>query len=197
MLSIAEVTACAAGADVRDIMNAKREVTESAVLVPIHQGEDGDYKVVLVRRSENGVHGGELAFPGGKRKSSDRTLIDTALREVKEEIGLESKFVTIIESLPAVETLTTGFRIYPFLARIIPMQRWIPDENEIAEILEVPIKLLADPSVHGDEVKLLPNFSGPQWISFYRIGSYKLWGATYRILRPLIPRLMKGEWTGG
>jgi 8-oxo-dGTP pyrophosphatase MutT (NUDIX family) len=177
-------------------MNAKKAITESAVLVPIHYSGEGDCKVILVRRSENGLHGGELAFPGGKRISSDRTLLDTALREVREEIGLKREFVDIVEELPAVETITTGFRIFPFLGRVVPMQRWIPDENEIAEILEVPVTLLVDPGVHGDEIKLLPNFQGPQRIPFFRIGSYKLWGATYRILHPLIPRLMEGEWAG-
>jgi 8-oxo-dGTP pyrophosphatase MutT (NUDIX family) len=177
-------------------MNAKKEITESAVLVPIHFSDEGDCKVVLVRRSENGLHGGELAFPGGKRISSDRTLLDTALREVREEVGLDRESIDIVETLPAVETITTGFRIFPFLGRIVPMQRWIPDDNEIAEIIEVPLALLADPNARGDEVKNLPNFSGPQRISFIRIGSYKLWGATYRILQPLIPRLLKGEWAG-
>jgi 8-oxo-dGTP pyrophosphatase MutT (NUDIX family) len=177
-------------------MHHNRVITESAVLVPIHQSEDCDCRVVLVRRSENGVHGGEIAFPGGKRISSDRSLLDTALREVREEIGLDSEFVDIIESLPSVETISTGFRIFPFLARIVPMQRWVADENEIAEILEVSVKSLTDPTAHGDEIKLLPNFDGPQRIPFIRIGSYKLWGATYRILQPLIPRLMKADWTG-
>jgi 8-oxo-dGTP pyrophosphatase MutT (NUDIX family) len=177
-------------------MNETTGITESAVLVPIHYGGGGDCRVVLVRRSENGLHAGELAFPGGKRTSSDRTLLDTALREVREEIGLEREFIDVVETLPAVETITTGFRIFPFLARVVPMRHWIPDDKEIAEVLEVPVKLLADPGVHGDEIKILPNFSGPQRIPFYRIGSYKLWGATYRILHPLIPRLMNGEWAG-
>jgi 8-oxo-dGTP pyrophosphatase MutT (NUDIX family) len=177
-------------------MNSNKEITESAVLVPIHGSGAGDYKVVLVRRSDNGLHGGELAFPGGKRISSDRTLLDTALREVREEIGLKRESIDIIEALPAVETITTGFRIFPFLGRIVPMQPWIPDENEIAEIIEVPVALLADPGAQGEEIKDLPNFSGPQRIPFIRIGSYKLWGATHRILQPLIPSLVKGEWAG-
>jgi len=177
-------------------MGANGEITESAVLVPIHWSKNGECKVVLVRRSANGVHGGEIAFPGGKRKSSDRTLLDTALREVREEIGLKREFIDIVRSLPAVETITTGFRIHPFLARIVPMRHWIRDESEIDEVLEVSIPQLADPSVQGNEIRYLPNFSGPQQIPYFRIGSYKLWGATYRILHPLIPRLIRGEWAG-
>jgi 8-oxo-dGTP pyrophosphatase MutT (NUDIX family) len=178
------------------MMNKNGGITESSVLVPVYQTEDGDCNVVLVRRSENGIHGGEIAFPGGKRKSSDRTLLDTALREVREEIGLESDFIDVIEALPAVETISTGFRIFPFLARIDPMQHWIPDENEIADILEVSVKSLANPNVHGEETRVLPEFPGPLRISFFRIGPHKLWGATYRILRPLIPRLLDGECAG-
>lgn len=174
-------------------MNGNGEITEASVLVPVYRTSEGDCKVVLVRRSENGIHGGEIAFPGGKRKTSDRTLLDTALREVREEIGLTSEFIDIVEALPPVDTISTRFRIYPFLARIVPSQPWVPDRNEIADILEVSVKSLADPGVHGEETRVFPGFPGPLHIRFYRIGSHKLWGATYRILQPIIPRLLANE----
>ncbi|MFH1754081.1 MAG: CoA pyrophosphatase [Candidatus Latescibacterota bacterium] len=175
-------------------MEHREDITDSAVLVPFYFGDDGNATVVLVRRSDKIVHGGEIAFPGGKRISADRSMRDTALREVREEIGLGSESIDILGDLPPVETISTGFRIHPYLARIVPMRTWRPDGNEIAEVLEVPVRSLAEPDARGEEFRVLESFPEPLRISFYRIGAYKLWGATYRILRPLVPRFMKGEW---
>ena len=170
------------------------ELQDAAVLVPVYSDENGHLKVVLIRRSEVGVHGGEIALPGGKQNQKDGSLVATALREAKEEIGLDSEAIDILEYLPAVDTIVTGYRIFPFLARIIPPPAWWREEREIAEILEVRIKDFTRPGVHGEEIRQFPFWPGPLNIHFYRIGSHKLWGATYRILHPLIPRLLAGEW---
>ncbi len=168
---------------------------EAAVLVPLYRGEHGELRLVLVRRCDRGVHGGEIAFPGGKRIPADRTLMDTALRETWEEIGIAAEGIEILEHLPVVETQTTAFRISPFLARIVRPSTWNLEEREIAEILEVRISDFANPEVHGRDIEHHPGWPKPQWITFYRVGPYRLWGATYRILKPLLPRLMAGEWS--
>ncbi len=168
---------------------------EAAVLVPLYRGGDGVLRLVLVRRSDEGIHGGEIAFPGGKRMPADQTPLDTAIRETREEIGINKEAIEVIEHLPVVETQTTGFRIFPFLARIVPPPEWIREEREIAEILEVPIDDLTHPDSHGEEMKSFPLWPKPQRIFFYRVDQYKLWGATYRILHPLLSRLVSGEWS--
>jgi 8-oxo-dGTP pyrophosphatase MutT (NUDIX family) len=178
---------------------------EAAVLVPIYRGRDGELRLVLVRRTDTGIHGGQIAFPGGKRTRGDRTLLETALRETREEIGIPSDAIEILEHLPVMETRTTGFRIYPFLARVVRPLEWCLEEQEVAEVLEVRIRDLACPEAQGEEIRHFSTGSEPQGIesqrseprqvSFYRVGPYKLWGATYRILKPLIPRLIAGEWS--
>ena len=167
---------------------------DAAVLVPIYRAKDGELTLVLVRRTDRGMHGGQIAFPGGKRTPGDRTLVETALRETGEEIGIPSDAVVILEHLPVIETRTTGFRIYPFLARVVRPLEWRLERNEIAEILEVPVEELSHPDGQGEETRYLPAYPEPQRVSFCRVGAYKLWGATYRILQPLIPRLNAGEW---
>ncbi len=93
-----------------------------------------------------------------------------------------------------METIRTGFRIFPFLARISPPEQWRLDEREIAEVIEIGVRELARPDAHGEELRQLPAWPEPQRIPFFRVGPYQLWGASYRILRPLIPRLLAGEW---
>jgi 8-oxo-dGTP pyrophosphatase MutT (NUDIX family) len=169
-------------------------IQDAAVLVPIFRGDDGDLRVLIVRRTEGGPHGGQIAFPGGKPIDEDGSLLATALRETSEEIGVNPKMIEILEELPVVETLSTGFRIYPFLARVDPSQSWQREEREIAEILDVSVRELLRPENHDSELRDFPDRPEPLRISFYRVGQHQLWGATYRILRPLISRLANDEW---
>ncbi|MCB0214407.1 MAG: CoA pyrophosphatase [Anaerolineae bacterium] len=174
--------------------NPPQPYIEAATLIPVYRGEDGAVRLVLIRRSQGGVYGGQLALPGGKRDPRDQSLQQTALRETWEEIGLAPENVDILASLPAASTFTTGFLIYPFLGRIHKLPTWQPNKREIAEIITVRLDDLARPDVHDEEIKQFPTWPAPRRVPFYWVGAYKLWGVTYRILHPLLPRLWAGEW---
>ena len=177
----------------RFFVNAMRAtpnpLIESAVLVPVFRRADGSLRIVLVRRSDHGVHGGQIGFPGGKREPADASLVETALREAQEEIGLAHDRVAAIEALSPVETLMTAYRIFPFLARIDPPENW-NCSDEIAEVLEVAIHDLAKPEARGEDMDGLPTWTGPRPLPFVRVGQHCVWGATYRILQPLVQRLL-------
>ena len=172
----------------------QQPIVEAGALVPVYRGSDGDVRLVLVRRGQGGVHGGQLAFPGGKRDPQDRSMLDTALRETWEEIGIARECIEILAHLPAADTMTSGFRVFPFLARIAPPGEWRLDPREVAEVIEVKLGDLARPEAHAEELKQLPSWPEPRRIPFYRIGPHQLWGVSYRILHPLLPRLLSGEW---
>jgi 8-oxo-dGTP pyrophosphatase MutT (NUDIX family) len=161
---------------------------EAAVLVPVYRRRDGELMVVLIRRAQGGAHGGQLALPGGA------DLAATALREANEELGLASDHVELLAALPVVETQTTGFRIAPFLARLAGPAPWRRQEREIAEVVELPVADLARPEVGAEEVREFPSWPAPRRIRLWQIGRHEVWGVTYRILEPLVPRLLAGEW---
>jgi 8-oxo-dGTP pyrophosphatase MutT (NUDIX family) len=168
-------------------------MVDAAVLAPAYRHVDGNIRLVFVVKGPGGIHGGQVAFPGGKREASDADLLTTALREAEEEIGLDRAQVEVLATLPVIETFATGFRVAPFLGKLnAPPPTWRRQESEIAEILEVPLPDLLDPAARGEETIALR--TGPRLIPFLRIGPHKLWGATHRIVEPLLPRLQAGEW---
>ncbi|HEY7558718.1 MAG TPA: CoA pyrophosphatase [Candidatus Binatia bacterium] len=167
---------------------------DAAILIPVYRSKDGELHIVMILRNPGGVHGGQVAFPGGKRDPDDETMIDTALREAREELGLIVEPDDVLTELPVTQTRTTGYRVFPYLARITVPDRWCVAEREIAEILDVKLNDLTRPGAHDKMIDRFPTWQKAEQVSFYQVGPYRLWGLSYRILHPVIPRLVAGEW---
>jgi len=167
---------------------------DAAILIPVYRSIDGELHIVMILRNPGGVHGGQVGFPGGKRDRDDETMLDTALREAREELGLIVEPEDVLAELPMTPTRTTGYRVFPYLARITVPDRWQVAEREIAEILDVKLNDLTRPSAHNKMIDRFPTWQKAEQVSFYQVGSYRLWGLSYRILHPVIPRLVAGEW---
>jgi 8-oxo-dGTP pyrophosphatase MutT (NUDIX family) len=167
---------------------------DAAVLIPVYRSQDGELHIVMILRNPGGVHGGQIAFPGGKHDPEDETMLDTALREVREELGLIVARNDVLAELPMEQTRTTGYRVFPFLARIAVPDRWQIAEREIAEIVDVKLTDLTRRGGHDKMIGRFPTWEKAQQVSFYRIGEHRLWGLSYRILQPVLARLVAGEW---
>lgn len=167
---------------------------DSAVVIPVHRSSDGELHIVMILRNPGGVHGGQIAFPGGKRDPEDETMLDTALRELREELGLSVPREDVLAELPLEQTRTTGYRVFPYLARITLPDRWQLAEREIAELLDIKLSDLTQPGAQSKMIDRFPTWDKAEQVSFYRVGRHRLWGLSYRILRPIIPRLAAGEW---
>lgn len=169
--------------DLMDREAVKTEnLIEAAVLVPIVERNDG-LKVILTKRSNSlKQHPGQISFPGGKSEKIDKSLVATALRETKEEIGISKKNVEILGQLPKHVTIT-GFKITPFIGRIRMGFSTEIQTSEVSEIFEVPLSYLSNPkNFRVESVK----WKGKKRF-FYSIpyGPYYIWGATARILKNL------------
>ena len=128
-------------------MREKRPIEDpdrvpAAVLIPLYLKKNR-YEIVLIRRTENVKdHKGQISFPGGARDVDDGTLLHTALRESREEIGLRTKDIEIIGEMDDELTTTSSFIVTPFVAVIPWPYRFTRNKLEVAEILRVPIAAL-------------------------------------------------------
>lgn len=169
---------------------------DSAVLVPLFAGLDGTLQLLLIRRVNRGAHAGQIALPGGKREPGDATLAATAIRETVEETGVAAEDITLLESLPPVHTFTTGFRIHPFFACIKRPEHWRPEPGEVEAIIELPVADLVRPEARRHERISAPGLPESTEFPCLCVGDIRIWGATWRILEPLLPRLANPPWPG-
>jgi 8-oxo-dGTP pyrophosphatase MutT (NUDIX family) len=159
--------------------------THSAVLVPLYVDAQGALHAVFTRRRHDlRRHAGEISFPGGRREDGE-TLIDTALREAHEEIGLPPEDVDVVGALAPVGTFVTNYAIYPFVGLIEPGTQWVPQAREVAEVLELPLAEVR--AAHG--IKRLVRKGIPFRTDTYEVGDAMIWGATARIVADLLRRL--------
>ena len=113
--------------------------TDSAVLAPLYVDAAGALHAVFTRRRDDlKRHPGEISFPGG-RQDPGETLVETALREAHEEIGLPPGAVDVLGALEPTPTFVTNYAIYPFVGLIEPGFEWVLGEAEVAEVLELPL----------------------------------------------------------
>ena len=162
--------------------------THSAVLVPIFQDASGDLHAVFTRsRDDLRSHAGEISFPGGRRDEGE-TLLETALREAEEEVGLPRERVDVLGALAPVGTFVTNYAIYPFVGLIEPGFEWLAQETEVAEVLEFSLDAL----VEGHSIKRLVRRGMAFRTDVYEVGDHMVWGATARILGDLLFRT-KGD----
>ena len=168
-----------------------KKLNAAAVLVPLFN--DGkEYCLLLTKRSNDVLyHKGQISFPGGKPYKTDASLLETALRESNEEIGLDPKDVEIIGELDDTPTTTSGFLISPFVAVIPYPYKFIRNPGEIAEILDVPISALMDKSRFKQEYMN----EGDETIKTYtyEYNGRVIWGATADIIKQLLDTLQSSS----
>ena len=156
----------------------------SAVLIPLYQ-KQGRYHIVFIRRTETVKdHKGQISLPGGARDVNDRTLLHTAVRESREEIGLRTKDIEIIGELDDELTTTSNFVVTPFVAIIPWPYRFKKNKDEVAEIIRVPVEeLMGKSSVRQGSETLNDR---PIESYTYNYEGKVIWGATARILKKLL-----------
>jgi 8-oxo-dGTP pyrophosphatase MutT (NUDIX family) len=154
----------------------------AAVLVPIIDRPGSPSLLLTARAGHLRHHAGQISFPGGGIEANDEDVVATALRETREEIGIESRYIEPLGFLPD-QIVLTGFRITPVVALVRPEFSLQIDESEVSEVFEIPLDYVVDAAnyipvrrvLRGVEVTLSDlNYRG-------RV----VWGATAGMLQVL------------
>lgn len=163
-----------------------KNLRDAAVLVPIIERAEGPTVLLTLRSDHLSSHAGEVSFPGGRVEAHDKSMIDTALRETEEEVGLARDFITVWGTLEPFWT-GTGFSIVPVVAHVREGFTLTIDKGEVAEAFEVPLDFLMDPKNHA---RHSAHWNGRER-SYYAMpyGDYYIWGATAGMLVNLYNRL--------
>jgi 8-oxo-dGTP pyrophosphatase MutT (NUDIX family) len=162
------------------------KLRSAAVLVPMVDRPQG-LTVLFTRRTDHlHAHAGQISFPGGGAEEGDASPEATALRETREEIGLDSGHVEILGRLPEYRTVT-GYRVMPVVGLVRPPFDLAPDDFEVAEVFEVPLAFLLDPANHRRETMLREGRTRHYYSMPY--GHYYIWGATAGMLMNLYAQL--------
>jgi 8-oxo-dGTP pyrophosphatase MutT (NUDIX family) len=159
------------------------QLRESAVLAPLFLREGEPWLLFTKRPTTLRRHAGQISFPGGARDEEDSTPLHTALRETAEELGIPPEKVEVLGMLDEIPTITS-FRIVPFVGAIPADLALRPSPEEIAELIEVPVRALLAPSL--PRVEMWNVMEKEREVYFYDYGAHVIWGATARILKDLL-----------
>jgi 8-oxo-dGTP pyrophosphatase MutT (NUDIX family) len=158
----------------------------AAVLLPLLDGPEPS--LVFTKRAEDlSRHQGEISFPGGLQHREDGSLVETALRETEEEIGIPGSAVEVLGALEPVHTFVSGILIVPFVGLLAERPAIAPSPYEIAEVLEHTVARLAEVEREQQYEHELGT-----WVGFaYEVDGHTIWGATGRILHGFLELVRK------
>lgn len=165
------------GANHRKLGSSAPAPAAVAVLFNITNGEPC---VLMIKRASSLTHhGGEWAFPGGMIEESDESPMHAALRETNEELGVDAKDIDVWCGMAPVDT-STGFEVWPYAGRIGDQVVLAPYEREVAEVINVPVRVFVDDSSKRT-ITLVRNGS-TRTMPAYAYGNRIIWGASARII---------------
>jgi 8-oxo-dGTP pyrophosphatase MutT (NUDIX family) len=151
-----------------------------AVLVLLYPQAGETHLLLEQRPSDMPDHAGQISLPGGRFRPEDGTFLATAQRETSEELGIAAREYVVWGRLEPITVAASNFLVVPFVGHaprpLVPR----PDPREVAEALEVPLRVLLDPAATLEEVWELRGAS--RRVSYFSHGPHKIWGATARVL---------------
>lgn len=165
---------------------------KSGVLILFYPDNGGAFFPLIKRPEYVGFHSGQVAFPGGKMEITDGNIIQTALREAEEEVGVDRSKVHVLGSLSDLYIPTSNFLVSPVVGFLESRPKFIPEEKEVSRIIQAELPSIFNPEIRKQKMLTLGqniNLDTP----FYEIDGEMVWGATAMILSELIQVLTSGE----
>ena len=157
---------------------------ESAVLILFYPSENQISIPLILRPQYDGVHGGQMAFPGGRVEKEDENLIRTAMREAQEEIGVRLTDIEVIGQLTKLFIPPSNFNVQPVIGYMNHKPDFYPDAREVDKVIEITLEEILNPEIIGRKIL---NIRGLEIDApFYQIQEHTVWGATAMMISELL-----------
>jgi len=168
-----------------------KKANKAGVLALFYPDEAKQTKLVLIlRKTYNGVHSAQVGFPGGKLEAQDQSLEDAAVRETYEEIGVPIQDIEVIRQLTEVYIPPSNFYVQPFLSITNKTPRFIKQEDEVEELIEVSLKhFFDDDNIVTKSVSTSYNVEVE--VPAFLLNDHIVWGATAMMLSEIKDLLKK------
>ncbi len=167
------------------IDNSDQALMHAAVLAPVFS-DNGNYGVLFTERTHKVEHHkGQISFPGGSVEKEDRSLVETALRETFEEVGISANDVEILGQMDDQLTAVSGFIVHPFVGSIPYPYNFLVNQDEVERIITVPLDaFLGRNSEYRRESLKFDDFTYEGPVFIYE--DVVIWGATAIIMDRLV-----------
>ena len=157
----------------------------AAVLALIFPDEMGISKLALIlRKTYKGVHSNQIGFPGGKLENSDDSLMDAAVRETEEEIGVPRNCISVIRPLSEIYIPPSNFKVFPFLGMVTNCPVFVKQDSEVEDMVPITISELLDDS-NQLETFVMTSLNREIKVPAYDFQGHIVWGATAMMLSEL------------
>jgi 8-oxo-dGTP pyrophosphatase MutT (NUDIX family) len=169
---------------------AGKDARIAAILILFYPDKGSIYTVFIQRPEYDGVHGGQISFPGGKKEPEDIDVIQTALREAHEETGIDPTKIKIAGTLTPLFIPVSNMIVTPVAGCMDERPVFNYQQDEVKYLIEADLKCLLDPSI----VKSKPFEIQGEMIRIRYFDYYgnAIWGATAMILNELLIIIRRG-----
>jgi len=165
----------------------------AGVMVLLYPDQKQVTKMILIlRKTYKGVHSNQVGFPGGKVEDEDRDMLDTALRETEEEIGVARHKITVVKEMTTSYIPPSNFFVYPFLGYSTSPLDFVAQEEEVEGLIEVTLEdFLSDTAVISK--KMPTSYMDDIDVPAFFLNGHVVWGATAMMLNEVKVLLLSGQ----
>lgn len=168
--------------ELKKLAHKAKSAKKAGVMVLFYPSDSGETHLALIlRKTYKGVHSAQIGFPGGKYEVEDDSLLETALRETEEEVGVLRDSISVLKELTEVYIPPSNFFVYPYLGISKKTPQFILQENEVEALVEVPLAHFMDDTVRVTKT-LSTSYATNIEVPAFLLNGHVVWGATAMML---------------